>query len=328
VKRLFPSPGALLLAAAAAAVLCAAPFAGRMPISPAEAFDPAASPEYAVFWMLRVPRVMVSFLVGAALALCGMTFQALFRNPLATPFTLGVSSGASFGAALCMSVGAAVSLGGMSSVSLFAFGGACLAVLVVYMLSRVRKSFSVMTLLLAGVAVNFFFSALVLFLQYFADFVDSRLIVLWLMGGLNVVGFGPVWEVIPFCAAGGAVMLLHARELNLLSLGEEIAASRGVETGRVKKVLFFATSFTVGGVVAVAGPVGFVGMMVPHMMRRLAGADHRVLGPACILGGGIFLSACDTLARVVLPHAEIPVGVVTALLGGPFFLWLLLRYEE
>jgi iron complex transport system permease protein len=180
-------------------------------------------------------------------------------------------------------------------------------------------------MLLAGVAVGFLFSSLILFIQYLSDFAETFRMIRWLMGGLDVVGFEAVLRLAVFVLAGLVVVLLHADELNLLATGEDLAAARGVEVSRTKKVLFFATSLMVGGVVAVCGPIGFVGMMSPHICRLLVGPDHRRLAPVTLLFGGAFLLACDTLARTVIAPAEIPVGVITALLGGPFFLWLLVR---
>jgi iron complex transport system permease protein len=179
-------------------------------------------------------------------------------------------------------------------------------------------------MLLAGVAVSFFFSSLILFLQYLSDFTQSFRIVRWLMGGIEVAGYDAVIGILPFTLAGGAIVFLLTGELNLITTGEDIAASRGVEVGRVRTVLFFAVSLMVGGVVAVCGPIGFVGLMAPHISRLLVGANHRYLAPASLLFGGAFLTLCDTLARTVIAPAEIPVGVITAILGGPFFLWLLI----
>ncbi len=277
-----------------------------------------------IFWRIRLPRVLLAFLAGAALSLGGMAFQALFRNALATPFTLGVSSGAAFGAALYVLAGAAVGVLGLAAQSLSAFLGALLSIGVVYGLTRTRHGFSTATMLLAGVAVNFFFSSLILFLQYLSDFTDSYRIMRWLMGGIETVGYGAVLRVAPFVLIGGAVVLLFTHELNLITLGEEVAVSRGVETRSVRRALFLATSLMVGGVVAQCGPIGFVGMMAPHICRLLLGGDHRKLAPASFLFGGTFLVLCDIVSRLLIAPAEIPVGVVTALLGGPFFLWLLL----
>ncbi len=199
-----------------------------------------------------------------------------------------------------------------------------MSILLVYGITRARKGFSIATMLLAGVAVSFFFSSLNLFTQYISDFTQTFRIIRWLMGGIAVAGFDSFWRILPFVAIGTAFVLYLTNELNLFTTGEEIAATRGVDVVKVRRILFFATSLMVGGVVAVAGPIGFVGMMSPHICRIFVGPDHRYLTPATILFGGIFLTLSDTLARTVIAPAEIPVGVITALLGGPFFIWLLL----
>jgi iron complex transport system permease protein len=311
------------LAALAGLVLCAAPFTGMRLIGLADAAGGGV--ESAIFWNMRVPRVLVAFLAGSGLALAGMAFQAMFRNPLATPFTLGVASGASFGAALYVHLGLAFTLGILPGVSAFAFLGALLAIGLVYGLTRGGGGLSTNTLLLAGVAVSFTFSSLILLVQYITIHTRSMRIVHWLMGELAVGGYPDVFNVLPFAVGGAAVILFLSNELNLLTTGEDLAATRGVEVGRVKTALFLVTSLTVAGVVAVCGPIGFVGMMVPHVCRMLVGSDHRWLGPASLLSGGTFLVVCDRLSCAVLAPAELPVGIVTALLGGPFFLWLLLR---
>jgi cobalamin transport system permease protein len=253
-----------------------------------------------------------------------MVFQAIFRNSLATPFTLGVSSGAALGAAAYIRFGLPVAVFGIPGTSVSAFGGALMSILLVYGITRARKGFSIATMLLAGVAVSFFFSSLNLFTQYISDFTQTFRIIRWLMGGIAVAGFDSFWRILPFVAIGTAFVLYLTNELNLFTAGEEIAATRGVDVVKVRRILFFAASLMVGGVVAVAGPIGFVGMMSPHICRIFVGPDHRYLTPATILFGGIFLTLSDTLARTVIAPAEIPVGVITALLGGPFFIWLLL----
>jgi len=285
-------------------------------------------PDSFIFWNLRVPRLLASLLAGSALALSGMTFQAMFRNSLATPFTLGVASGASLGAAIYVRLGLSFSLLGLSGLSLFAFLGALLSIGLVYGLTRVKKGFSTATMLLAGVAVNFLFSSSILFIQYLSGVIHSFRIVRWLMGSLENTGYRSVWEMLPLVAGGVALVLCFTRELNLFLTGEELAQSRGMDVPRTKRTLFLATSLMVGGVVAVCGPIGFVGMMVPHICRLLIGADHNWLAPATLLFGGAFLALCDILSRTLIAPAEIPVGVITALLGAPFFLWLLLRGES
>ena len=319
----------LVLLLFALLVLAVAPFLGseNIPLRTLwEGSDDRA--KLNILWKIRIPRVAMAFLAGAALAVSGMVFQAMFRNPLATPFTLGVSSGASLGAAICIHrqwTWAYLAYVGLSATSVCALGGSMLAILLVYGLTRARRGFSTATMLLAGVAVSFFFSSLILFLQYISDFTKTYRILRWSMGGLeNVVDFGDVLSVLPFAAAGCLIVLYLTHELNLMTTGEELATSRGVEVARVKKGLFFATSLMVGGVVAICGPIGFVGLMAPHICRLLIGADHRYLTPATLLFGGAFLVLCDTLARTLMAPTELPVGIVTALLGGPFFLWLLL----
>jgi iron complex transport system permease protein len=317
------------LLALALVTLLAAPCIGVKNISPVSIMTAALSgTEAEIFWRIRLPRVLTSFLAGSSLAVCGMVFQALFRNPLATPFTLGVSSGASLGAALYIQLGTAFSFLGLSGVSLFAFGGAILAITLVYSLSVKKRGLSTGTMLLAGVAINFSFSSFILFIQYISDFANSYRILRWLMGGIEAVGYTPVFNMLPFFLGGSIVLFFLSREMNLISTGEDIATSRGMDVRRTKRVLYFVTSLMVGGVVAFCGPIGFVGMMVPHICRLLIGWNHRYLLPATILFGGMFLTFCDTLARIIIAPAELPVGVITALLGGPFFLWLLLSKKS
>ncbi len=316
-----------LLLAGTVLVLAAAPFIGMTIMSPDVLLGKGGT-EGEIFWRIRVPRVLAAWIAGAGLAAAGMAFQALFRNPLATPFTLGVASGAALGAAISIRAGLAAVFLGISSVSLAAFAGALLSVFLVYALSRIGAPLTTATLLLAGVAVNFFFSSLNLFTQYLSDFTHTFRIIRWLMGGLEITGFASVLQMTPFAAAGLALILWNWRELDLLSTGEELAASRGVSVDKTQKTLFFAASLIVGGVVAVCGPIGFVGIMAPHICRLLVGPAHAYLIPATVLFGGSFLAVCDTMARTIIAPAEIPVGVVTALLGGPFFLWLLIWGKE
>lgn len=277
---------------------------------------------------LRIPRVLFAFTAGCGLALCGMVFQAMFRNPLATPFTLGVASGASLGAAISVYTGISFTILGLSATSLSAFAGALIAISFVYSISRFRFGFSGETLLLTGVAISFFFSSLILFIQYLSNVADSFQIIRWLMGSLTVVGYQELKQLLPFVTLTAVVIIYLSRELNLLMAGDEIATSRGVSVKYVRYTLFFVTSLCVGAIVALCGPIGFVGMMVPHICRLIIGEDHRYLIPATLLFGGSFLVICDTLARLVIAPAELPVGVITTLLGGPFFLWLLMRYKS
>jgi len=316
----------LLLLILAIIVLAVTPLVGMKTISLGSVFGQGTDTTDAdIFWKIRLPRVCVSFLVGAALAIGGMAFQAIFRNPLAEPFTLGVSSGASFGAALYVRFGIPFAVFGVSGISVSAFLGAILSILIVYGLTGLWKRFSAATPLLAGVAMSFFFSGAILLIQYMSGVTDTFRILRWLMGAVEVVGFETVLDLFPFVVLGTVIILYHTRELNLMTTGEDLATSRGVNVKRTAWALFFAVSLMVGGVVAACGPIGFVGIMMPHICRLMIGADHRWLMPATFLFGGAFLTLCDTLSRMLIAPAEIPIGVITALLGGPFFLWLLLR---
>ncbi len=323
--RIRPTNWLILLGVLALLVVLVTPFIGMQTITPASLFSAEPSDMDAkIFWRLRAPRTLTAFLVGAALSLSGLTFQAMFCNPLATPFTLGIAGGAALGAALYIRVGVVFALLGISGQTLSAFAGAGLAILLVHGLSRMRRDFSMAAILLAGVAISFFCSSFILFVQYLSGFTHLFQITRWLMGELAVTGFAAVRELAPLVLVGSAVILGMGKELNLLTTGEELAISRGLNLRRTRNVLFLTTSLMIGGLVARCGPIGFVGMMAPHICRLLVGADHRVLIPATFLFGGCFLTLCDTLARVLIAPAEIPVGVITALLGGPFFVWLLI----
>ncbi len=313
-----------LLGVFAVATLIVTPFIGMETIPLRTVLGGGDSVESTVFWDIRLPRVLTAFIAGVALALSGMTFQAMFRNPLATPFTLGVSSGASLGATIAIQAGFTFSFLGVTGTTLAAFVGAMAAIGLVYGLTQVRQGFSTATMLLAGVAVNFFFASLILFIQYTADVYNSFRMLRWIMGGMAAVDYESMFNVLPFAVAGLVILWFMTHELNLLTIGDDLAMSRGVDVPKTKRLLFFTVSMMVGGVVAVCGPIGFVGMMVPHICRLMIGPDHRYLAPASCLFGGAFLALCDTFARTVLAPAELPVGVITALLGGPFFIWLLL----
>lgn len=315
--------GVLLILAVA--VLAVTPFVGMESIPLGALWSQADDAKLDILWKIRLPRVLMAFLAGSALATSGMAFQAMFRNPLATPFTLGVSSGASLGAAIGIHLGVAFQLLGIPAITWFAFVGALVAIGLVYGLTRARRGFSTATMLLAGVAVSFFFSSLILFLQYLSDFTRTFRMLRWVMGGLEqIVGFGEVFNVFPFVVTGTLVLFYLTHELNLITTGEELATARGVDVNRMKLLVFLAASLMVGAVVALCGPIGFVGLLVPHISRLLIGADHRWLTPATLLFGGAFLTLCDTLARTAIAPTELPVGIITSLLGGPFFLWLLL----
>jgi iron complex transport system permease protein len=313
-----------------ALVCLLAPLVGSTPISLTRAFDTsipfADNVDAQIFFVARLPRVLAGAAVGAALASAGVVFQALLRNPLATPFTLGVSAGSSLGAMLAILFGASATLGPLSPVPLASLAGAILAAGIVYGLAtRPGRPISTSVLLLAGVTLNAFFSALILFAQFLADYAQVYRAARWLMGDLDVGGLPPVLGALPLLIAAFAVFLLLPGSLNLLSIGTDTAASRGVDVGRTQRLAFLSASIATAAAVSLAGPIGFVGIVVPHLVRLMVGVDHRIVLPASALFGAAFLVACDLVARTILAPVEIPVGVITALIGGPFFLWLLVR---
>lgn len=295
------------------------PFLGDRVVSPAEllAGDEIAT---TIFWKLRVPRVLLALVAGGGLAMAGAVLQTLFGNPLAEPYTLGVAGGAALGAVVAMRI--AETLVWVAAGSFF--GALSVAgVLVALAASRYGRDRS--TLLLAGIAISLSCSAVILFLQYLGDFAQTFRVVRWMMGGLAVVGFTEVGWAGLWVALGFLTVLAHRWELNLLLAGEEVAVSRGVEVDRVRWVVLGVVSVFVGALVAVVGPIGFVGLIVPHALRRLMGHDHLVLVPATVLAGGVFLASSDLIGRWIMAPAELPVGIVTALVGGPFFFWILLK---
>ncbi|BDS08079.1 ABC transporter permease [Oceaniferula spumae] len=278
-----------------------------------------------IFWQIRVPRVLLAMLAGIGLSLGGVVFQAIFQNPLATPFTLGVAGGASLGVTVSIFLGINLTILGFSSLSFAALVGALCSIALVYGIARATGNASPHTMLLGGVAISFFFSSLILLLQYFGDIGNTFRIIHWLMGDLSRASFDSVLQVLPFILSGALITGLLHRELNLLTINDDLAASYGLHVERMRIILFLAVSLMIAGIVTVCGPIGFVGIMAPHICRLIIGANHKYLVPAALLFGGIFLALCDTLARSLATTAEIPVGIITALLGGPFFLWLLFK---
>jgi iron complex transport system permease protein len=305
---------------------------GSTSISLARAFDRslpwAGNVDAQIFFVARLPRVLAAALVGATLASSGVVLQALLRNPLATPFTLGVSAGAALGAMLAIAWRLDVGALGVSSVPIASFVGSLAAILIVYALaSSQRRGLSTNVLLLAGVTLNSFFSALILFVQYLADFTQSFRTVRWLMGDLDVGSYSPIVAALPLIVLAFAAFAVLTRALNLLSLGSDAAAARGVDVARAERLAFLSASLATGAAVSLAGPVGFIGIVVPHLVRLLVGADHRLVLPASACFGAAFLIACDLVSRTVLAPLELPVGIVTAMIGGPFFLWQLVRHS-
>jgi ABC-type Fe3+-siderophore transport system permease subunit len=317
--------GALALAAC-----LLAPLVGSTPIRLQTVFDRsipyAENTDAQIFFVARLPRVLAAALVGSALALSGVVFQALLRNPLASPDTLGVSAGASLGAMMAITFNFDFSVFGVSAVPLASFAGSFGALAIVYGLSAARRrGTSAVVLLLGGLTLNYLLSAIIAFVQYLADFTQTFRNVRWLMGSLDVASYLPVVAALVPMSAAWVGFATLPRVLDLISLGAESAAARGVHVEWTERVALVSASLATGAAVSLAGPVSFVGIIVPHLVRLIVGADHRLLLPASALFGGAFLIACDLVARTIIAPLELPVGLVTAVIGGPVFLWLLFR---
>ena len=281
--------------------------------------------QFNIIWLIRFPRVLMGFFVGAGLAVVGATMQALVRNPLADPYILGISSGASVGAVMVLAFGA-FAFAGIYAISVGAFFGAILTFLTVFLLARSHGRLHPARLILAGVAVAYFFSGLTSFIILTSDNRElARTVLAWLLGSLA----GTNWSELTLPAAalffGSVYLVLQARSLNALIVGDETAATLGVDLTRFRCSLFLVVSLVTGVMVAVSGAIGFVGLMIPHIVRLMVGTDHRRVMPVSIFAGSIFLILFDVVARTAFNPVELPVGVITSLLGGPFFLWLLHR---
>src|SRR6187549_1910159 len=281
--------------AAMVVAIVAAPFIGSTSIQFGRVFSTtipyADNVDAQIFFIARLPRALAAALVGGTLAAAGVVFQGLLRNPLATPYTLGISAGASLGAMVAITFGAGWMIGGVAPASL---AGATVAVAIVYALAAARhRGLSTTVLLLAGVTLNAFFSALILFVQYLSDFAQTYRALRWLMGDLDVAGYGPIVWALPFIAVAFLAFAWLARPMNLLSLGAEAAGTRGLDVVRAQRVAFFSASLVTGAAVSIGGPIGFVGIIVPHLVRLVVGADHRIVLPVSTFVGAAFLVACD-----------------------------------
>jgi iron complex transport system permease protein len=288
---------------------------------------PGDRPDYydVVFWEVRIPRILLAGLVGAALACAGTAMQAVFRNPMADPYIVGVSSGASLGAVVAGLTGiAGIAILGSIITPALAFAGAIVTVFVVYSLGTVRGKVYVDTLLLSGVAVAAFLGAVVSFLIYFNSQEYHR-IIFWLLGSLSLASWASVAVLVVAVLIGVVAVFLFSRDLNALLLGEETAHNLGSNPEVLKTLMLVVAAIMTAAAVAFTGVIGFVGLIVPHMVRLLVGADHRILVPSATLTGAIFLIWADSIARTIIAPTELPVGIITALCGGPFFLYLLRR---
>lgn len=287
----------------------------------------SSQPYGTILFVLRLPRTALIGLAGAALAGSGAAYQGLFRNPLADPYLIGVASGAGLGAVIAMNMRSMYSPGGLMIVPLCAFVAALLTVLLVYQLARVGKTVPTSNLLLAGVAVSSFTTALTSFLMITAQ-GELRRVLSWMLGGSALSGWQPVIAMLPYVLLGLGVLLIMGNALNVMQFGDEQAQQLGIPVNRVRILVVVGASMTTAAAVSFAGIIGFVGLIVPHLMRLLWGGDYRRLIGLSILNGASLLLVADILARVVMIPQEIPVGIITALAGAPFFLWILHQAKQ
>ncbi|AEE95953.1 FecCD family ABC transporter permease [Mahella australiensis] len=279
---------------------------------------------YSIVWGIRLPRVLLAATVGMGLAVAGTAFQGLLQNPMADPYVLGVSSGASFGATISIVLGIGSGFMGLAGSTIAAFVGAVLTMAAVYTLGRAGRKSSMVTLLLAGIAVSSFLSAMVSFMMILNhDKLES--IVLWTMGSFATASWASLYISFPIIFIGGVVLLSMSKEMNALLMGDETALHLGVDVNKIRKLLLVVGSLITASAVSVSGIIGFVGLIIPHVVRLFTGPDHRRLLPAATVSGAIFMIISDTLARTLMAPIEIPVGIITSLVGGPFFLYLLVR---
>ncbi len=277
-----------------------------------------------ILLQVRLPRVLLGYLVGGCLAAVGVGLQALLRNPLADPYILGISSGAALGAAVATLFGIGTAVLAVSALPLCAMVGGLLSILIIYRIAVSYGHLPVHILLLAGVILNAIFTAFIMFITSIMDPNRAFGMTQWLMGTLTAPSYPALTVLAVYLAIGVLILFWQARPLNLVTLGDETARGLGVEVERVKRIVFFCSALLTGAVVSVSGMIGFVGMVIPHAVRMIIGPDHRLLFPASALVGGSYLIAADTLARTLLAPTEIPVGIITALAGGPFFIYLLM----
>jgi len=323
-KRIFPALTILLL------VLIASIPLGLMMGSQRLNFAGILSDPFTrtLFFRLRLPRVLMALVIGSSLAITGGALQALFRNPLAEPYTLGVSGGGALGASIAIALGWSARVAGVPLVFTASFAGAMLAIFVVRVIARTGAVVLPGALLLSGVVVNLISAAGVLTIQYLTDPASALRILRWLIGSLDVVGLEPIGQMVLVLAPAWIALLALSRQLNLLAIDEDTAATLGVNIRRCERIVHTLCALIVGISVSAGGAIGFVGLIVPHAVRLMFGEDVRIVLPGSLLLGAAFLVLADALARTALPSGELPVGAITGLLGGPVFLWLLHRRQR
>ena len=319
--KYFPWVGVLFLS-----MLAILPFIGVISISPPDIFGNSPDDQLGfIFWQIRVPRVLLACIVGAGLSVGGLVVQAVLQNPLATPYTLGITSGSALGAVIAIKLGMDWIIGGFSSLIVFSFVGALLTAWIIFLVAARMKRFSSYVLILAGITLAYALGAVTLFVQFFADWVETRQMVHWFMGGLQPVGYNQLLISAAITIPAILYIWRYGRELNILNLGEDLAQTKGVAVVKLTRNLFIAVAMIIAIIVSIAGPIGFVGIIIPHLLRLWLGSDNTVLIPMAVITGAIFLMISDTISRVIIAPAELPVGIITAIIGAFFFIVLLFR---
>ena len=300
------------------------PFVGAIDLSWKSLLN-SSSLEHQIFFELRLPRLLLAFFSGMALALSGWLFQTLFRNALMTPYTLGISGGAILGTGIAVILGLNITLFGVNTTALFGFIGAFASVLLILWLSRYVQNRGSNALLLLGIALSFFFSAALMVLFSLASALQAHSILHYTMGSLSTMGYAPAITSAVMALTLLVVLYLKRFELSLLGVNDEHARLKGVDTKKLTYYLLFISSLSIGVLISITGPIGFVGLIIPHVARKLyPRANHHLIVPTALLGG-LFLSACDTLSRLPQLQSEVPIGIVTAFIGGPFFIYLIIK---
>ncbi len=308
-------------------IIVTAPFIGTHSLNIQNIFTNNSIDSY-IFFNTRLPRVIAGFIAGGILAVSGLVFQSIFKNPIATPFTLGVAGGASLGAALYLFFAQSVTIFAVFGQTIAAMIGALITIFIVYTLSMMKGKLNNATLLLAGVAINFFTSALLMFIQYFSDINQSYNITRYMMGSLTTISNNNILFLIPVSFLTFSIIYSYHKELDILSMGDYIAESRGVNITQSITILYFAVSFAIAAVTAATGPVGFIGMIIPHIVRMAVSYRNKILIPISFIFGGAFLVLCDSAARTMIAPVELPVAIITSIIGAPFFIFLIIKTSK
>jgi len=312
----------ILVSVSGLIVLVCLPFIGQVKLDIQSLFgDNTGS---FIFWQLRVPVTLLSFIVGSTLALAGLIFQNIFKNSLATPYTLGVSSGAAAATVLAIKLNISISFLGLNGIYMYGFVGALLTIFLIIGIAKFVRSFSIYTLLMSGIALNFFFSSCILLMQYLADYAQTASVLRWLMGSLSVAGYNEILFLLPLYIFFIAATFLLRNDLILLSAGDSFAHSKGMNVKKFRIFILIIVSFIVGVVVTISGPIGFVGLIVPHISRLIFKDDFKAVIYFTIFIGGLLLVVTNFAARNLMPPVEIPVGIITSFIGAPFFLFILI----